>query len=114
MRAWRKFTRNQIWSDSRLSSRCQPRSQPLWQICSQNSVLSAFQIVRCAAESDDTRIGIEQREGSSPIAVARLSYGTRIYQVTHTFLQGKIASFILSHAFVHRTIVVSRGMIGRE
>src|SRR5438874_10078866 len=114
MMASRKFTRNQIWSDSLLSPRGEPRGQTLRQICRQDTILRAFQVVGCATESDDTRIGIEQRESRTPIAVTRLSYRTRIDQVTHTFLQLKIGGLTLSHAFVHRTVIVSRGMIGRE
>src|SRR5208283_103081 len=51
-------------------------------LCLEDAVLRGFQIVGCAVEMNDLRVGVEQGESGAPVAVARLADRARIDQVT--------------------------------
>ena len=43
----------------------------------EDAVLRGFQIVGRAVEVDDLRVGVEEREGGAPVAIARLARPSR-------------------------------------
>src|SRR5579864_923586 len=69
----------------RSSPRGQPRGEARGQAGGKDAILRRFQVVRRAIELDHLRLGVEQRERRSPIAIPRLPHRTWIDQISHIF-----------------------------
>src|ERR1700686_3214906 len=105
-----------VYNDSMVgSASCsQTRGQARRQIRSEDAILRCFQIVGRAMEVDDLRVGIKQREGGAPVAVAWLPNRAGIDQISRVRLQLQWDRFGLAHAAVFWTKAVRRRVVDKE
>src|SRR6202158_2388827 len=96
------------------SSRSQTCGQSRRQIRSEDAILRCFQIVGRAMEVDDLRVGIEQREGGAPVAVAWLPNRAGIDQISRICLQLQRDRFGLAYAAVFWTKAVRGRVVDKE
>ena len=70
---WRKAHETVRAQGRELASGGQARGQARRKFRGEDAILRGFQIVGGAVKVDDLRVSVEQREGGSPVAVARLA-----------------------------------------
>ena len=64
-------------------------------------------------EVHDLRVGVEQSEGGAPVAIAGLSDGTGIDQISRRRLQLQRDRFGLTDGAIFRTEAVGRRSVGK-
>src|SRR5438270_12672185 len=107
-------TENPRLGKPRLSSGSKTRGETRWKQGVEDPVLRAFQVVGSAMKVHDHRVGIEQRKGRPPVAVAGLSHGSRIDEIASGTLELQRDRFRLSDGLVFGTESIGGRAVGEE